>query len=77
MSSIVTPSTYTLLEISTLYDIFSLALAVTLLILLIYKEILMFSRRVSQILSRRALNVVIVPFIIVFFMIALVNLANI
>jgi hypothetical protein len=76
LSSIITPLTYSIAE-SSLYGVLSLIIAVVLLGLLIYKESLLFSRRPSLVLSRRALNVVIAPLLIAFSMMALVSLTNV
>jgi hypothetical protein len=77
MTPLVTASTYAVIAESSLYDALSLILAVTLLVLLIYKEILIFSRHPNLVTSRRALNIIITPLLVGFLMIALVSLANI
>lgn len=77
MTPMVTASTYSLLANSSLYATLSLILAVTLLVLLVYKEILLFSRHPNLVTSRRALNIIITPLLIGFLLIALVSLANV
>ena len=74
MSLLVTPVTISSVETAAVFSILSLLIIVTLVILLINKEIFSTSTRSWALTLTKILNIAILPLLIVFSMIFMVNL---